>query len=61
MVISLWVQIFFCLLWHGITTVSSVWDVFEFSGIAVGAGFDDSGDHDIAYRRIFAFGSRDSC
>ena len=32
--------------------VSSVWDVFEFSGIAAGAGFDDSGDHDIAYRRI---------
>ena len=41
--------------------VSSVWDVFEFSGIAAGAGFDDSGNHDIAYRRIFAFGSRDSC
>ena len=31
--------------------VSSVWDVFEFSGIAAGAGFDDSGRGDRIFDR----------
>ena len=61
-VISLWVQIFLLpvMAWH-YYQYPLYGMLFEFSGIAAGAGFDDSGNHDIAYRRIFAFGSRDSC